>query len=173
MTGKDKFYFIFRHFNAWWGLGHICLKEQNYSDAIKFFRKALAINEKSAILNFYLASAYQHNKEISKAEIFLNNAEKLDSNNPMIKYQKANILINKRKYDEALKILLELNEKMPKEAPIHILIGKIFKTKRDFTKALAHFNTAIDIDPKDSNLAKSMIEKLYSDMDCENGINFY
>jgi len=124
-------------------------------------------------LNFYLASAYQNNKELSKAEIFLNNAEKLDGNNAMIKYQKANILINKKKLDEALKILFELNEKMPKEAPIHILIGKIFKTKKDFTKALTHFNTAIDIDPKDSNLAKSLIEKLYSDIDGENGNNFY
>ena len=26
-----------------------------------------------------------------------------------------------------------------------------------------HFNTALDIDPKDSNMAKSLIEKLYSD----------
>ncbi len=103
----------------------------------------------------------------------MNNAEKLDGNNPMIKYQRANILINKRKYDEALKILLDLNEKMPKEAPIHILIGKIYKIKRDFTKALSHFNTAIDIDPKDSNLAKSMIEKLYSDIEDEKAINFY
>ncbi len=154
-------------------MGHICLKEQNYSDAIKFFRKALEINEKSAIINFYLASAYQHNKELAKAEIFLNKAEKLDSSNPMIKYQKANILINKKKYEEALKILSELNEKMPKEAPIHILIGNIYKIKKDFTKALAHFNTAIDIDPKDSNIAKSLIENLYSDMDAENGVNFY
>jgi tetratricopeptide (TPR) repeat protein len=119
-----------------------------------------------------LASAYQHNKELAKSEIFLNKAEKLDSSNPMIRYQKANILINKKKFDEALKILCDLNEKMPKEAPIHILIGKIYKIKKDFTKALAHFNTAIDIDPKDSNIAKSLIENLYNDMDTDKGINF-
>jgi tetratricopeptide (TPR) repeat protein len=161
-----------RHFNAWWGLGHIFLKEQNYLDAIKYFRKALSINENSAILNFYLASAYQHNRELSKAMIYLNNAEKLDTSNPMIKYQKANILIFNKKYDEALEILLHLNEKMPKEAPIHILIGKIYKIRKDYTKALAHFNSAIDIDPKDSNLAKSLIEKLYSDIDGENMFSF-
>jgi anaphase-promoting complex subunit 3 len=105
--------------------------------------------------------------------MFLNNAEKLDQNNPMIKYHKANLLLTKKKDDEALKILYELVETMPKEAPIHILIGKIFKNKRDFTRALAHFNTAIDIDPKDSSLAKSLIEKLYIDADTESGLNFY
>jgi tetratricopeptide (TPR) repeat protein len=97
--------------------------------------------------------------------IYLKNAEKLDNNNPMIKYQKANILFNNKRDDEALQILLELNEKRPKEAPIHILIGRIYKTKKEFTKALNHFNAAIDIDPKDSNLAKSLIEKLYTESD--------
>jgi anaphase-promoting complex subunit 3 len=149
------------------------LKEQNYPEAIKYFRKALSINENSAILNFYLASAHQHNKELNKAITFLNAAEKSDPTNPMIRYQKANILVFNKKYDEALHILLELNEKMPKEAPIHILIGKIYKIKKDYTKALSHFNAAIDIDPKDSNLAKSLIEKLYSDIDSENVFNIY
>ena len=128
---------------------------------MRFFKKAHQINEKSAILNFYLASAYQQNKEFAKALIYLKNAEKLDNTNPMIKYQKANILLNNKKEDEALTILLELNEKRPKEAPIHILIGRIYKIKKDFNKALSHFNAAIDIDPKDSNLAKSLIENLY------------
>ncbi len=132
---------------------------------MKYFKKAHQINEKSAILNFYLASAYQQNKELSKALIYLKSAERLDYSNPMIKYQKANILMNNKKEDEALGILLELNEKMPKEAPIHILIGRIYKSKKDYTKALSHFNAAIDIDPKDSNLAKSLIEKLYTDME--------
>jgi len=154
-----------RHFNAWWGLGIIHLKEQNYAEAVKFFRKAININEKSAILNFYLASAYQQNKELGKALIYLNTAEKLDPSNPMIKYQKANILYHHKKIEDSFCILLDLNEKIPKEAAIHILIGKIYKIKKDYTKALSHFNIAIDLDPKDSNLAKSLIEKLYSESD--------
>ena len=83
----------------------------------------------------------------------------------MIKYRKATLLIEEKRDNEALNILLDLNEHVPKEAPIHVLIGKIYQRKKDFTKALAYFNSAIDIDPKDSNLAKSMIEKLYSDGD--------
>ena len=129
------------------------------------FRKAHYENPKSAILNFYLALAFQQNREMGQAMKYLKKAEDLDNMNPMIKYQKALFLINSKKEDDALLILLELNEKMPKEAPIHILIGRIYKIKKEYTKALSHFNAAIDIDPKDSNFAKSLIEKLYSDME--------
>lgn len=157
-----------RHFNAWWGLGLIQSKEQNYSEAIKYFKKALSINTKSAILHFYLATAYLQNKDITKALQYLKLAEEEDNNNPMIKYQISNIYINKGRYDEALEILLGLDEKMPKEAPIHIAIGKIYKIKKEYEKALEHFNIAIDLDPKDSNLAKSLIERLHSESGNEN-----
>jgi len=40
---------------------------------------------------------------------------------------------------------------VPKEAPIHILIGKIYKKLGDVTKALQFFNKALDLDPKDTN----------------------
>jgi anaphase-promoting complex subunit 3 len=171
MKGKIKIYLyllIFvRHFNAWWGLGHVLLKEQNYNEAIEYFKRALNINEKSAILNFYMATALEYDKKYTKALEFLGKAEKLDTLNPMIKYKKANVLITNHKYDDALIILEQLNESMPKEAPIHILIGKIYKIKKDLGKALFHFNAAIDIDPKDSNLAKSLIERLHSDNDTD------
>ena len=102
---------------------------------------------------------------------YLQLAEKKDNKNPMVKYQLSNIYVNKGEYDKALNILIQLDEKMPKEAPIHIAIGKIYKVKRDYKKALDHFNKAIDLDPKDSNLAKSFIERLYNEVGVEN-LNF-
>ena len=157
-----------RHFNAWWGLGHIQLKEQNYNEAIKFFRKAISINSKSAILYFYMATAYLQNRDIGKALHYLLTAEKENNNNPMIKYQISSIYTSQGKLDEALAILLSLDEKMPKEAPIHIAIGKIYQMKKNYAQALNHFNIAIDLDPKDSNTAKSLIERLYSESGNEN-----
>ena len=168
------FYFIFfRHYNAWWGLGNILLKEQNYSEAISYFKNAIAINENNGILHSYLAQAHQFNKDINKASIYIGLAEKYDPISPMIRYQRANICMIAKRYDEALEILLGLVENMPKEASVHMMIGKIFKIKKEYTKALTHFNLAIDIEPKDSNMAKSLIEKLYSDMDADNTINCY
>ena len=149
--------------NAWWGLGNIQLKEQNYSEAIKLFRRCISINNHSAVLYFYLGTAYLQNKDIKNALNNLINAQKLDPKNPMIQYQVANIYMSQGKNDEALKILKNLEENMPKEAPIYISIGKIYKNKKEYKKALDNFNKAIDLDPKDSNLAKTLIERLQID----------
>jgi anaphase-promoting complex subunit 3 len=152
-----------RQVNAWWGLGNIQLKEQNYIEAIKLFKKCLNINSHSAILHFYLGTAYLQNKDIKNALVNLINAQKLDNKNPMIQYQIANIYMSQGKNDEALEILKNLEENMPKEAPIYISIGKIYRSKKDYKKALDYFNKAIDLDPKDSNLAKTLIERLQID----------
>ena len=160
---KKALAFDERQVNAWWGLGNIQLKEQNYSEAIKLFRKCLSINSHSAVLHFYLGTAYLQNKDIKNALNNLLNAQKLDSKNPMIQYQVANIYMSQGRNDEALKILKNLEENMPKEAPIYISIGKIYKNKKEYKKALDYFNKAIDLDPKDSNLAKTLIERLQID----------
>ena len=160
---KKALAFDERQVNAWWGLGNIQLKEQNYSEAIKLFKKCLNINSHSAVLHFYLGTAYLQNKDTKNALNNLINAQKLDPKNPMIQYQVANIYMNQGKNEEALKILKNLEENMPKEAPIYISIGKIYKNKREYKKALDYFNKAIDLDPKDSNLAKTLIERLQID----------
>ena len=159
-----------RQVNAWWGLGNIQLKEQNYVEAIKLFKKCLNINSHSAVLHFYLGTAYLQNKDIKNALNNLINAQKLDNKNPMIQYQIANIYMNQGKNDEALEILKNLEENMPKEAPIYISIGKIYKSKKEYKKALDYFNKAIDLDPKDSNLAKTLIERLQIE-NSKNNIN--
>jgi anaphase-promoting complex subunit 3 len=69
------------------------------------------------------------------------------------------------RYDEALKVLLELMTQVPKEAPIHIVIGKIYKKLGDVTKALQFFTKALDLDPKDTNMVKSLIDKIHSNTD--------
>ena len=52
---------------------------------------------------------------------------------------------------DALDLLLALNQEVPKEAPIHINIGKIYKKQGKFREALAYFHKALDLDPKDIN----------------------
>ena len=54
---------------------------------------------------------------------------------------------------------------MPKEAPIHIQIGKIQKKLGRKGLALRAFNKALDLDQKDTNMVKSLIDKLDSNSD--------
>ena len=58
-------------------------------------------------------------------------------------------------------MLLELQNQVPKEAPIHVMIGKIYRRKGMVDKALQHFTKALDLDPKDTNMVKSLIDKIH------------
>jgi len=86
----------------------------------------------------------------------------MDPQNPLNKYQKATVLMSLERFEDALKVLLDLMIQVPKEAPIHIVIGKIYKKLGDIDKALQHFTKALDLDPKDTNMVKSLIDKIHS-----------
>ena len=62
-------------------------------------------------------------------------AESLDPLNPLNKYQKATVLTSLERYEEALKVLEDLLIQVPKEAPIYIVIGKIYKKLGNIEKA--------------------------------------
>lgn len=55
------------------------------------------------------------------------------------------------KDQEALDILLTLNQLLAKEAPVYVSIGKIYKKMGKINEALKYFNGALDLDPKDIN----------------------
>lgn len=57
-------------------------------------------------------------------------------------------------------MLKELELLVPKEAPIQIMIGKIYKALGKKDLALRAFNKALDLDQKDTNMVKSLIDKL-------------
>lgn len=64
------------------------------------------------------------------------------------------------RYSEALEMLEQLTHLVPKEAPVFIMIGKIQKRVGRQDLALAAFNKALELDPKDTNMVKSLIDKL-------------
>jgi anaphase-promoting complex subunit 3 len=64
------------------------------------------------------------------------------------------------RYDEALSSLQQLSEVAPKEAPIYFLLGKIFKRQKQLEAAVLNFTVAMDLDPKNSNNIKAIIDKV-------------
>lgn len=65
------------------------------------------------------------------------------------------------KDQEALDILLSLNQLLAKEAPVYVSIGQIYKKMGKINEALRYFNGALDLDPKDINQVKSMIDRIH------------
>jgi len=51
---------------------------------------------------------------------------------------------------------------VPKEAPVHIQIGKMYKRLGNIELALKYFTKALDLDPKDNNMVKGLIDKIHS-----------
>lgn len=84
----------------------------------------------------------------------------IDANNPLNLYQKSQVLLALGRDQEALEILLNLKQNVSKEAPIYVNIGKIYKKMGDIQEALKYFNGALDLDPKDINQVKSMIDRI-------------
>lgn len=89
-------------------------------------------------------------------------ASEIDSSNSLNEYQKSQVLLTMNRDQEALELLLELNRKVPKEAPIHISIGKIYRKLGNPDEAMKFFTYALDLDPKDINQVKSMIDRIHS-----------
>ena len=116
-----------RHYNAWWGLGNIFHKQEKYEQAEFHFKRATAINGRAAILYSYLGMTHHHQNRLDEAIGNFDTAIALDPHNSLNKYQKAQALRTAQRDQEALDLLLALNQEVPKEAPIHIGIGEIYK----------------------------------------------
>eukprot|EP01015_Nassula_variabilis_P002144 TRINITY_DN1115_c0_g1_i2.p1 TRINITY_DN1115_c0_g1~~TRINITY_DN1115_c0_g1_i2.p1 ORF type:complete len:422 (-),score=62.91 TRINITY_DN1115_c0_g1_i2:38-1303(-) len=150
-----------RHYNAWWGLGNIFYKQEKYDRALDNFLKAISINHRCPVLYSYLGMTLFAKGEFAEALRYFDNSEMLDPNNYLNRFQKANVLVKLDRLEQALKELEKLRQQIPKEAPIPILMGKIYKKLGRTDKALYFFNIALDLDQRDQQKIKALIESLY------------
>lgn len=76
-----------------------------------------------------------------------------DKKNPLPMYEKASILVNLERYDEALKVLKQLIEFSPRESSVYALMGKIYKILNKHDKAMFYFGNALDLRPPAADVA--------------------
>ena len=162
-----------RHYNAWWGLGNINFKQEKYEKAVENFHRAISINANCPILYSYLGMTLTSMRRFSEALKHFDNAELLDPNNVLNRFQKASVLVQLEKYDDALKELEKLKLMMPKEAPIPILMGKIYKKLNKIEKAHHFFTLALDLEPKDNQRIKSLIDSLQNNNEFNEDVEFF
>jgi anaphase-promoting complex subunit 3 len=77
-------------------------------------------------------------------------------------YQKANILVSLKKFDEALEVLEELKEYIPRESSVFASMGNIYKRRNMHEKAMLHFGIALDLKPPAIDAAIKVIDLLHS-----------
>ncbi|EMS45084.1 Cell division cycle protein 27-like protein B [Triticum urartu] len=152
-----------RHYNAWYGLGVVYLRQEKFEFAEHHFRRAFQINPRSSVLMCYLGMALHALKRDEDALEMMEKAIFSDKKNPLPKYQKALILVGLQKYQEALDELERLREIAPHESSMYALMGKIYKQLNILDKAVFCFGVALDLKPPAADLAiiKSAMEKVH------------
>ncbi|KAJ7969551.1 Cell division cycle protein 27 like B [Quillaja saponaria] len=152
-----------RHYNAWYGLGMIYLRQEKIELSENHFRMAFQINPRSSVIMSYLGTALHTLKRSEEALVMMEKAILADKKNPLPMYQKANILMNLEKCDDALEVLEELKEYAPRESSVYALMGRIYKRCNMHEKAILHYGLALDLKPSATDAAtiKAAIEKLH------------
>lgn len=165
--------FDIRHYNAWWGLGNIHYKQEKYEKALENFDRAIRINTNCPVLYSYMGMTLNSMRRFGEALNKFDKAEILDPNNVLNRFQKAGVLVQLEKFDQALIELDKLRLMMPKEAPIPILMGKIYKKLNKIEKAHFFFNLALDLEPKDTQRIKSLIDSLQNNNEFNEDLEFF
>ncbi|CDP08586.1 unnamed protein product [Coffea canephora] len=152
-----------RHYNAWYGLGMVYLRQEKFEFSEHHFRMAFQINPRSSVIMSYLGTALHALKRNKEALEIMEKAIMADKKNPLPLYQKANILVTVENFDGALEVLEELKEYAPRESSVYALMGRIYKRRDMYDKAMLHFGLALDMKPSATDVAtiKAAIEKLH------------
>jgi anaphase-promoting complex subunit 3 len=129
-----------RHYNAWYGISMIHLKQEKFLLAEKYLKKALLINPHSSTLMCHIAVVYHSLKQSEKALEILDRALSIDPKNTLCKFHRANILFSMEKYEESLDEFEKLRRVIPKESLIYYMISKV-----NFTNYFTSFNFVLFI----------------------------
>ena len=123
-----------RHYNAWYGISMINLKQEKFLLAEKYLKKALVINPHSSTLMCHIAVVYHSMKKSEKALEILDRALELEPKNFLCKFHRASILFSMEKYDLALLDFEKLRRQIPKESLIYYMISKVVLISKSFFK---------------------------------------
>lgn len=154
-----------RNYKSWWGVGNIYMKQEKFDQAIKYFKRAAEIHPKSSFLHTYIGMALMNSNHPKRALEQFKIAENFNENAPLNLFMKVQAYTILNKDEDALELLTQLIRTHSKEPSLYIHRGKIMKKLGNKKDALKDFNFALDLDPKDSNMVKNLIEKLGNDND--------
>lgn len=149
-----------RHYNAWYGIGAIYHRQEKYDLAEYHFHRAVTINPQSSVLRCNLGMSQYSNGKPLQALDTLAEAFRLDPHNPQARFQRATIYVSLNRSEEALKELEKVRDAAPREATVHLAMGKVLKRLGRPEQAMRCFLTALDLDPKDNQLIKLAMDTL-------------
>ncbi|ANB11807.1 anaphase promoting complex subunit CDC27 [Sugiyamaella lignohabitans] len=149
-----------RHYNAWYGLGMVFMRLDNFDLAELHFSKAAMINPSNVVLICCIGMVLEKKGRFAEALEQYKRACEIQSNSALARYKKARVLIQLQLYNAALVEFEHLQKLAPDEASVHFLLGQLYKLLDNRDLAIKHFTIALNLDPKGSGLIKDAIEGL-------------
>ncbi|XRB00682.1 anaphase-promoting complex subunit [Pycnococcus provasolii] len=155
-----------RHYNAWYGLGQCYLRQEKHGLAEMHFRRALEIHPRSSVLCCYLGVSLHKLYRTEEALAVLDSSSLADPLNPLARYEKAHVLMDLSRYEEAIEELEALRDHVaPNEAQVHYQIGRAYKKLGRVDVAMRCFTAALDLKPSsaEASAIRSAIENVESE----------
>ena len=153
-----------RQYTAWYGLGHLLYQQEKWPAALAHFQQALAVHERSPLLRVYAALTLVAMGHVDEALRVLLEAveacEGMGGGMGQVYFQLASVYAGKREWDTALQWCERVEEDGWREAAVHTLKGRVLKRMGRTQEALRSFISACDLDPKDGNGVKAVMEAM-------------
>ncbi|KAF9466329.1 hypothetical protein BDZ94DRAFT_1187704 [Collybia nuda] len=153
-----------RHYNAWYGLGTCYLRMSKIRLAEYHYRKAVEIHPKNAVLLGCVGMAIERRGDRNAALLLFDEAVRLASDNALVRYRRAKILVSMRKYELAVQDLEYLRNSTPEESNVVFQLAKVYRLLGDETKSAQTLAVARDISPKSLNKIKKLLDTMKDEM---------
>jgi len=149
-----------RHYKAWYGLGSLYQSQEKFDIAEYHYRQAIKIHPRNSVICCCLGMTYCAAFKFNDALDVLSKAESMAPENFLVKFYKATVYEQLEDYESALRELKAVVEICQKETPVYLLMGKIYTKLKLTEKAMLAFDKAINLNPKDENKVKQILDAL-------------
>lgn len=132
-------------------IGRIYFLLGKRNEAIQYFQRAVKEDVAFITARQNLAIAYRANGDFEKAAAEWNEVLKLQPESLEARLELADVLVELKRYDEAMELCKEVSVRDPKNAPARVLLGFIHYTRGNLGLALDEYRRATELDPKNAD----------------------
>ena len=147
--------------------GEMAYRARQYSDATKIFEDYTARHPQNAGGHYMLAMAAWKGNDLTKAEKAFNAALTIDSLHLKSLMNLSRVLIEQKRFDEALDKLTRASEVEPASNEVHRLLGRTLHSQGKTDAAVEAYRRAIELDDRDvwsmNNLGLLFLEQQRAD----------
>ena len=162
LTAKDEYIRLLKldkkNLEALKGVGLCCFNLHEYDDAMKFFKKALEVDEKDATALYYLASLSILAEKNADAILYGNKVIELRPDYFDAYKILFTLYLRLHMSDEIFELhkKLDANQVTITDDTIHLVMGTTYMLKKKYKEAIEFFKVAADFSPQKEQIANNM-----------------